>query len=357
MSGVFFLTHFLDTGNSVVAKIVMAAAAKNLTPVLLELGGKSPVFVDKSADINVTATRLVFTKFFNNGQTCIAPDYIMVDESVHDKLVDAIAKQIEKNYKGNAAGSADYARIVNQRHWKRLMDVVERQKQVAGSQAVVGGTGNEKDKFIEPTVFTGVSFTDPIMEQEIFGPLMPIIKIKSIEEGLEYVNKNEHPLACYVFAKSQKVIDQVRNNTHSGGFVANNCIVHYSNHKLPFGGVGNSGLGYYRGFLIGVELCCLTCALITEPSPFRLLTDGKWGFQTFSHAKACVEQSSRKGQLDGMGPPYNLKVLDFLRFVLKWTAPSRNVKPKSNSFLTGPAGMTLVALGAAVAYYVAKVRA
>jgi aldehyde dehydrogenase (NAD+) len=229
-----------------VAKIVMAAAAKNLTPVILELGGKSPVFVDKSANIDVAATKLIFTKYFNNGQTCIAPDYVMVDASVHDQLVEAIKKQIAKNYKGDAAGSADYARIVNNRHWKRLMDVIERQKKTSGSKLEVGGSGKSETNFIEPTVFSGVKFADPCMEQELFGPVMPIIKINSIQEGLDYVNANEHPLAAYVFANNQKVIDLVRTNTHSGGFVANNCIAHFQNHKLPFGGVGNSGTGYYR---------------------------------------------------------------------------------------------------------------
>lgn len=294
--------HITYTGNSTVGKIVMAAAAKNLTPVLLELGGKSPVFVDKSANIETTASRLVFTKTFNNGQTCIAPDYVMVDASVHDKLVAAILKHIQKQYNGNVADSPDYARIVNGHHWKRLMHVIERQKAQPGSKLECGGIGKEEDKFIEPTVFTGVKFDDPIMEQEIFGPIMPIIKVDSLQQGIDFVNANEHPLAVYVFATKQKVIDFVRNNTHSGGFVANNCIAQFQNQKLPFGGVGNSGMGAYHG---------------------------KWGFAAYSHAKACVEQSARKNAMDGAGPPYSPKILRLLQCVLKRAVILRGVADES----------------------------
>lgn len=233
--------HIFYTGNGVVGRVVMAAAAKHLTPVTLELGGKSPVIVDKSANISVAARRIAWGKWLNAGQTCIAPDYIMVDNSVKAKLIDGIADAIKDFYGDDPKNSDSYGRVVSDRHFARLSNLMN------GGQVVVGGDVDAAQRYISPTVLDNVDKASQLMSEEIFGPLLPIIGIDSVDEAVQYVNANPHPLALYVFAEDKSVISRVVNSTTAGGVTVNGTLMHITNPHLPFGGVGESGMGAYHG--------------------------------------------------------------------------------------------------------------
>lgn len=233
--------HIFYTGNGQVGRIVMGAAARNLTPVTLELGGKSPVVVDRSANIKVTARRIAWGKWLNAGQTCVAPDYVLVETGVRDALISAIRDAIGEFYGPDPRVSADYGRIVSPRHFDRL-------KQLAnGGSAVVGGEMVSDDRYIAPTVLVDVDESSALMSEEIFGPLLPIIDVPSIDAAIASINSRPHPLALYVFAEDKSVVRRVLDNTSAGGVTVNGTLMHLTNPNLPFGGVGESGMGAYHG--------------------------------------------------------------------------------------------------------------
>jgi len=231
----------LYTGNGSVGKIVMKAAAEHLTPVILELGGKSPVYVDKSVDVTKAAPRLVWGKFTNAGQTCIAPDYVLCHETKYNALVAQVKAEIEKFYGKDPSTSNDFGRIINSRHAQRIADLMK------GGKIEYGGEVDVSNRFISPTVITDVDIASKLMQDEIFGPLLPILPIKSADAAIEFINSKPKPLALYVFSQDKNVTDQLLNSTSSGGACVNECLLHNICRELPFGGVGESGTGAYNG--------------------------------------------------------------------------------------------------------------
>jgi aldehyde dehydrogenase (NAD+) len=233
--------HIFYTGNGKIGRVVMAAAAVNLTPVTLELGGKSPVIIDKSANIKVAARRVAWGKWLNAGQTCIAPDYVLVDETVKDKFVDALRESITDFYGENPHTSDSYGRVVSPRHFDRLVQLMN------GGTPIIGGESAAADRYIAPTVLDNVNIDAAIMQEEIFGPLLPIISTKNTNEAITFITSRDHPLALYVFAEDNEVIDTVISNTTAGGVTVNGTLLHITSPHLPFGGVGESGMGAYHG--------------------------------------------------------------------------------------------------------------
>ncbi|MCB1017550.1 MAG: aldehyde dehydrogenase family protein [Acidimicrobiales bacterium] len=252
--------HIFYTGNGRVGRVVMAAAAEHLTPVTLELGGKSPVIVTAAANLDVAARRIVWGKFLNAGQTCIAPDYVLVDRSVHDLLVDRMRAAVTEFYGEDPKGSPDYARIVNEAHFHRL------EKLLDSGTVAVGGVADADERYLAPTILTDVERDAPAMAEEIFGPVLPVLATDGLDDAVAFVNAHDKPLALYVFSEQDAETDAVIERTSSGGACVNGTIFHVSNPELPFGGVGPSGMGSYHG---------------------------KWGFDTFSHLKAVHERSTR----------------------------------------------------------------
>ena len=233
--------HIFYTGNGTVGRIVMAAAVKNLTPVTLELGGKSPVIIDASANLRVAARRIAWGKWMNAGQTCIAPDYVMVNAKVQEAFIDELGKSITEFYGDDPKVSESYGRIVSPRHFERLVSLQ------TGGTAAIGGENDSADRYIAPTVLVDVDRDAPIMNEEIFGPLLPIIGVSSTEESIAYINAHPHPLALYVFSEDKRVVADVLARTTAGGVTVNGTIMHLTNPNLPFGGIGESGMGGYHG--------------------------------------------------------------------------------------------------------------
>jgi aldehyde dehydrogenase (NAD+) len=275
--------RILYTGNSRVARIVMRAAAENLTPVTLELGGKSPAIVSRHANIDVAARRIAWGKFVNAGQTCIAPDYVLVERSVHDQLVTAIGHHITEFYGNDPQASGDFARIVNEPHFHRL------EKLLHDGTVAHGGVTDTDTRYISPTVLTGITADDPVMHEEIFGPILPVIAVDTLDDAIAFVNRSsadgDKPLALYTFSEHDPENDQVIGSCTSGGACINGTLLHISNPNLPFGGVGESGMGAYHG---------------------------KSGFDTFSHQRSVFTRSTR---IDPalMYPPYTAKKESILR--------------------------------------------
>lgn len=269
--------HIFYTGNGKVGRVVMRAAAEHLTPVTLELGGKSPAIVAADANIEVSAKRLAWAKFLNAGQTCVAPDYVLVDASVEDQFVTALADAVTTFYGADPRQSNDYARIVNERHHDRLMKLLE----AGGYDAtVIGGTGDRGSRYIAPTVLAGVKPDAAVMDDEIFGPILPVLAVGDVDEAIRFVNDREKPLALYAFSSDEDTLEHVVANTSAGGVTLNHAIMHLAVPDLPFGGVGESGMGSYHG---------------------------KAGFDTFSHAKAVLDKPTRPDP-SLMYPPYtNMK--------------------------------------------------
>jgi aldehyde dehydrogenase (NAD+) len=228
------------TGSPDLAKKVMKAASEHLTPVLLELGGKSPCIVDKEANIDIAARRIAWGKTINAGQTCIAPDYLFVHRSVKDLFIEKYRKSIVDMYGNNCKQSKYYPRIVNEKAIERL------KKLLLYGNIIFGGDFDEKERYMAPTLIDGIKPEYPVMQEEIFGPILPIITFDDISQVLDYVNSHEKPLAFYYFGKNEKARD-ILSKTTSGGGCINDTLIHISNHNLPFGGVGNSGMGKYHG--------------------------------------------------------------------------------------------------------------
>ena len=274
--------HIFYTGSGTVGSIVMQAAAKHLTPVTLELGGKSPCIVDESANLNLAAKRIVYGKFFNAGQTCVAPDYVLVHDHVHDALINRLVSTIREFYGDDPKQSPDYARIVNERHHARLTGLLRE------ADVVTGGQFDVSDRYIAPTILKNVNEDDPVMQEEIFGPILPVISVSSIESAVGYVGRRAKPLALYVFARDEGVQDRVIAGTSAGGTTLNHIWIHLGVLQLPFGGVGESGMGAYHG---------------------------RRSFETFSHQRAVLKKPSLPDP-PILFPPYSARKLRWIKRLL-----------------------------------------
>jgi len=238
--------YIFYTGNTVVGRIVMKAAAEHLTPVTLELGGKTPCIVDRDANLDVSARRICSGKFSNAGQTCVAPDYILVHQDVEEKLIEKLKSTIHQFYGDDPEKSVDFTRVINTRHTERLALLLEGEE----NNILLGGQVNRQDKYVAPTLvkahFNSVE-NCKLMKDEIFGPILPIITVSSIDEAIQFVNDRPKPLALYVFSENKRVAEKVTRETSSGGAAVNETVLHVACRDLPFGGVGPSGIGAYNG--------------------------------------------------------------------------------------------------------------
>ncbi len=252
--------YIFYTGGGAVGRVVLEAAAKHLTPVTLELGGKSPCIVDKRTSLDVAARRIVWGKFYNAGQTCVAPDYVLVHEAVEEALLGKMKETLSQFYGSDPRLSPDFGRIVNVRHHRRLMGLLR-----GSGDVVVGGDGNEQERYIAPTILRNVPADAPVMADEIFGPILPVLKVKDIDEAIALVNARPKPLALYLFTKDADIQSRVLERTSSGGVAVNHTTMQVAIPCLPFGGVGASGMGAYHG---------------------------KATFETFSHRKSVLLQST-----------------------------------------------------------------
>ena len=274
--------HIFYTGNGSVGRIVMAAAAKHLTPVTLELGGKSPVIVDKSANVRVAARRIAWGKWLNAGQTCVAPDYVLVHRDIETQLVEELRNTLVEFHGADPHDSPDYGRIVSPRHFDRLASML------TDGQAVIGGDVRPDERYIAPTVMTDVRLDSRLMTEEIFGPLLPIVPIGDVQAAIRFVTARPHPLALYVFAEDRNVVNDVVTNTTAGGVTVNGTILHLTSPHLPFGGVGESGMGAYHG---------------------------KSGVRLFQHMKPVLTRGTRVDPSLAY-PPYTEKKIKLFRKIL-----------------------------------------
>lgn len=245
------------TGSTSVGKIIYQAAAKHLTPVTLELGGKSPTFVLADAHIKMTAKRVVWAKFLNAGQTCVAPDYILVDKTIETQFIDALKVELVNYPKTINEQKENYLKIINMSHFDRLSKLINY------NNVCFGGVVNREERFISPTILKNISFDDDIMKDEIFGPILPVIAFTNLDDVVKKVKQRSKPLSCYIYSKNRKIINKLLEEISFGGGAINDSIMHLSNSNLPFGGVGLSGMGAYHG---------------------------KYGFDTFSHKKSILDK-------------------------------------------------------------------
>lgn len=250
--------HILYTGSTAIGRLVMEAAARHLTPVTLELGGKSPCIVDADIDIVYAARRIAWAKFFNAGQTCIAPDYLLVDRGIKSRFVEALKTRIGKFFGPDPSKSPDYARIINERHFRRL------ERLLGQGDIVAGGQTDAADRYIAPTVITNILPEHAVMQEEIFGPILPVLDYEDLDQAIGFVNDRPKPLALYFFSRDSGKQRRILDRTSSGGVCLNDALVHFASHTLPFGGVGDSGMGAYHG---------------------------KAGFDTFTHFKPVVRNT------------------------------------------------------------------
>jgi aldehyde dehydrogenase (NAD+) len=270
--------HLLFTGGTEIGRKVYEGAAPHLTPVTLELGGKSPVIVAEDADIDVAAKRIAWTKLINSGQTCIAPDYVLADAKIRDDLVDKI-KQAVTTFESDGSGGK---RIVNRRHFDRLTAALTATK---GTVAVGGGSDASKLQ-IQPTVVVDPDLDEPLMKDEIFGPILPVVTVQSVDEAIKFVNSRPKPLAAYLFTKTKNIRERVIKEVSAGGMLVNHLAFQFATSKLPFGGVGPSGMGAYHG---------------------------KWGFEEFSHKKSVLTKPTRPDLSAMIYPPYTEKAWKLAR--------------------------------------------
>ena len=274
--------HIFFTGSTKVGKIIAKAAAKHLTPVTLELGGKSPCIVDPSANLKLTARRIVWGKYFNAGQTCVAPDYLLVHKDIKDKLIKLIEQQIKHYFGNDPHKSKDFGRIVSKGHCERLAGFLE------NGRVICGGIAKIEERYIAPTVIENVDFSSDIMKEEIFGPILPVITYEHLDSTIEKIKSMDKPLAVYVFSKSQKTIERIKAEISFGGGCVNDTLMHFLNPEMPFGGVGASGMGGYHG---------------------------KYSFETFSHRKSILQQNSWF-DMPVRYPPYRNWKLKVFRFLM-----------------------------------------
>lgn len=277
------------TGSTHIGKIVREAANKHLTPCTLELGGKSPAYIDDNVDLEITAKRLLWGKLVNLGQTCVAPDYVLCSQNMEAKLIREIRKLIKLWYGENPQLSPDLGRIVNERNYKRIIEILK----TTDASIVIGGETNDEERYIAPTVLSGVKPSDAVMQQEIFGPILPILNVDSANDAISFINERDKPLTMYIFCKDDKVCKQMISKTSSGGVLCNDTLVHLNVETLPFGGVGMSGMGNYHG---------------------------KYSFDTFTHKKACLLRNFShitENLSSARYPPYSEKKTKHLSYVLR----------------------------------------
>ncbi|WP_088187494.1 aldehyde dehydrogenase [Desulfosporosinus sp. FKA] len=266
--------YIFFTGSVSVGKTVMAAASKNLTPVTLELGGKSPCIVDKNVNLDLAARRIVWGKFLNAGQTCVAPDYLLVHRDVKRELINGMQKYILKFYGRNPCENEEFPRIINLKHFNRLRGYLNH------GVVLIGGDCNENRLRIAPTIVDNIDWENPIMQEEIFGPILPLLEFSDISEVIQAVNSRSKPLALYLFTTSKEVESRITQSISFGGGCINDTIVHLATSKMPFGGVGESGMGSYHG---------------------------KWSFDTFTHTKSILKKSNMI-DIKLRYPPYGNKL-------------------------------------------------
>ena len=283
--------YIFFTGSVRIGKIVMEAASKNLTPVTLELGGKSPVFVDENFDVRLAAKRIAWGKFLNNGQTCIAPDYVLVHESRKLALIEELKAVIREHYGENIKENPDYGRIINEKQAERLAKILESDKDLV----VFGGDFDIEQRYIAPAILDLGKLVDAsvsesaAMADEIFGPILPIVSYENLDEAVDKVRDGEKPLAMYIFSKNKEYIGSVKSRISSGNITINDTVKHVSIDSLPFGGVGHSGMGSYHG---------------------------KYSIETFSHRRGVYRNKARFN-IKQIAPPYNEKAFEFLRKLFK----------------------------------------
>jgi aldehyde dehydrogenase (NAD+) len=285
--------HIFFTGSPMVGKIVMRAASEHLGSVTLELGGKSPVVIAPDADLKDAARKIAATKFINCGQTCVAPDFVLVPKSLRDEFVQNLNEAIDSLYVNDGQGvekSPDYGRIVNERHFNRLNQLIEDARN-HGANLVKGGKNILEENYIEPTILTMVKGSMAVMEDEIFGPILPVMDYENIDEALDFINKMPKPLALYAFSNSEKKLAYIFRKTSSGGAVANDCVLHFIHPELPFGGVNNSGIGK---------------------------SHGHFGFLEFSNQKSLLKQRVGFTAVTPLFPPYNKTKEVLIDGLLKW---------------------------------------
>jgi len=271
--------HLLFTGGTEIGRKVYEGAASHLTPVTLELGGKSPVIVSADADIKVAAKRIAWTKLINSGQICIAPDYVLAEAPIRDNLVDEIQKAVAGFEAENVTGGK---RIVNERHFNRLTTALA----ATQGDVAIGGGSDASNLSIQPTVVVDPATDEPLMTDEIFGPILPVVTVRNLDEAIEFVNARPKPLAAYLFTKAKKTRERVIKEVPAGGMVVNHLLFHFATHKLPFGGVGPSGLGAYHG---------------------------KFGFEEFSHRKSVLTKPTRPDIASFIYPPYTSRAWKLAR--------------------------------------------
>ncbi|HMQ47548.1 MAG TPA: aldehyde dehydrogenase family protein [Saprospiraceae bacterium] len=281
--------HIFFTGSPSVGKIVMAAAAKHLSSITLELGGKSPVFIDETAHLKEAARRLAFTKYLNNGQACVSPDYILIHESKKAAFLKELKAQLIKKYGTDPSKNPDYCRIVSEKHFLRLKKYLE-QANAQGAELVTGGQTQDTDRYIAPTIIAGLQANSPFLQEEIFGPILPVVTYKNLDEAIRVVNEKERPLSLYIYSQNRKNIRHIIRHTRAGGTAINNSVVYFLNNHLPFGGVNNSGMGRSHGFA---------------------------GFQAFSNQRAFYRQYL-PAATELISPPYTRFTLWLSNFVTKW---------------------------------------
>jgi aldehyde dehydrogenase (NAD+) len=277
--------HIFFTGSTSVGRVVAEAAARHLTPTTLELGGKSPTYVHASADLDVAARRIAWGKFLNAGQTCIAPDYVLADRAIREELVERIGRHIDDFYKGDPQSSTSFGRIVSDRHLERLRGLLAG----AGTTPTSGGTIDASTRYVAPTIVVDPPADSALMQEEIFGPILPVLAVDGPQEAVATINARPKPLALYVFAEDDEAVEAVVGGTSSGGVCVNQTLMHLLPPALPFGGVGDSGMGSYHG---------------------------KAGFDAFSHHKSILRKPTRP-DLAFLYPPYNRVTERIVRLVAR----------------------------------------
>lgn len=281
--------HIFFTGSPAVGKLVMKAASKHLSSVTLELGGKSPAFVDATAAMETTARRLAWGKCLNAGQICVAPDYVLVTREARAAFVKSLTDQLDHFFQGKAEGSDSYARIINDRHLQRLSESLQ-DATSRGAQILYGGNYDAKTRYFEPTLLGEVPEDARLLEEEIFGPILPVVTVSGVEEAISFINRRERPLALYIYSKDKRAIRELHSKTRAGSGCINHNVVHYSNHNLPFGGVNNSGTGKSHGF---------------------------YGFLEFSNQRSIVRQYT-PSTIEFLMPPYTGFKQKMVDATLRW---------------------------------------
>ncbi|MCD2258614.1 aldehyde dehydrogenase family protein [Psychroserpens luteolus] len=281
--------HIFFTGSPTVGKIIMSAASKHLSSVTLELGGKSPTIIHESVDLKAAMKNIVWGKYLNNGQTCIAPDYVFVHESIKDEFIEAFKAKALEYYSEDPKTSESYSRVVNEKHFNRLVASIENAKEQKAT-IELGGDYDEASNYIAPTLISNLPEEATLLAEEIFGPILPIKTYKAIDEVIDYINSKEKPLALYIYARRKRVINRILKSTRAGSTCINSNALQYSNHHLPFGGSNNSGIGKAHGF---------------------------FGFQEFTNARSVLKRHF-PGPLYLLFPPYNRFKEKITKAAIKW---------------------------------------